>query len=226
MSSQINAMKEPRGGRAQERTPLDDVKRDNRSSWIILIAILASITMTFASFSSAFVDRIIGGNLMHLDMPQVLWLSTASIAISSLFVERARKSARAMQWDAARINLILTVTFGLGFVIGQYAAWQQLLDAGIYMRTNPHSSFFYMLTVLHVLHVLGGVVWLGVTTGRVLRMKPALRLVVSQVDLSVSGLSVTEEKEMRLVNSVSVCATYWHYVGVLWLYLLIMMFFV
>lgn len=224
MHTMTNLMKVQKSGK-EPRTPLDALRREQRNSWIILIAILASITMMFASFSSAFIDRIIEGGLAHIEMPRVLWISTAFILVSSLFVEKARAAARAFQWKQARMHVLLTTVLGLCFVVSQYLAWGHLQAAGVYMSSNPHSSFFYLLTVLHVFHVLGGIIWLFVTLWRVMRIRPALR-VIPQPDPAVADLSAAEEREIRLRNSVSVCATYWHYVGVLWLYLFVMLFFI
>jgi cytochrome c oxidase subunit 3 len=97
--------------------------------------------------------------------------------------------------------LTVTLVLGIVFLAGQLMAWRQLSEQGIYLSSNPHSSFFYLLTGLHGLHLLGGVLalsWLAVRTWRSFGV-PAARFV-------------------------EVTALYWHFMGVLWVYLLMLLF--
>ncbi len=165
---------------------------------------LAGITMTFAAFTSALVVRQGGAtDWRHLTLPPVLWLNTGFLFASSITLEVARRRVAAF---ARGVNpaksiplrwLFLTLGLGLAFVAGQYRAWLQLRNAGIYMATNPNSSFFYVLTGAHVLHVLGG---LG-----------GLVLVISRLSKSVPTLRR---------STLDTAAYYWHFMDVLWVYLL------
>ncbi len=97
--------------------------------------------------------------------------------------------------------MTLAALLGLAFLGGQYLAWQQLHARGVFLSTNPHHSFFYVLTGVHALHLLGGLVW-GL---------------VSVVRLRALALTPGEDG-LRLF------ATYWHFLGALWLYLLFLLF--
>lgn len=165
---------------------------------------LAAIAMSFAALTSALIVRQGSGNdWQHIPIPRILYLNTAVLVLSSLTLEFARKKvasyirgegatrSQAMQWLGA------TLALGLAFVVGQYLAWLQLRSAGLYLSTNPNSSFFYVLTAVHALHVLGGL-------GGLLRVIYLLRAPVPI--LRKSTLDAT--------------CYYWHFMGMLWIYLL------
>ena len=219
-----NLMKKLGSGEARKpQNPMtkSDLEMELRAGWIGLIALLAAIVMLFASFSSSFVDRVLQGNLLELTPPPALWVSTAVILLSSMIAERARAAARKGNWQGVRVNLGLTLAAGLVFVAAQYVAWMQLSRMGIYLQSNPHSSFFYFLSIMHVLHVLGGLVWLILTLVRVTQMSAPLRLVD---DPGRTSLTQSETREKRLTNSVGLCVTYWHFIDVLWIYLFVLLF--
>jgi cytochrome c oxidase subunit 3 len=169
--------------------------------WVLL----AGITMTFAAFTSALIVR--QGAAMdwhHLVLPRILFLNTLVLLASSVTLELARRriaafmgGPRSMEDSPARW-LYVTLFLGAVFVVGQYAAWLQLRSEGLYLATNPNSSFFYVLTAIHALHVLGGLTGLAY----VLRK-------LSRVTLRRSTL-----------DSFSY---YWHFMGILWVYLLLLL---
>ena len=171
---------------------------------------LASIMMLFVALTSALIVRQTQGlsgdvsDWVSIEMPPILWLNTAVILISSLTMEFARRALK--RNDYARFNRLITTTTLLGvvFLIGQVIAWQQLAAQGIYINSNPHSSFFYLLTSLHGLHLLGGIIALGYVTVAALRMRISLK--------------------KRTV--VDVTALYWHFMDGLWVYLLVLLFFI
>jgi cytochrome c oxidase subunit III len=109
-------------------------------------------------------------------------------------MEQARRTSKA---GAAGRWLAGTLLLGGMFLTGQVMVWFELSSRGIYVSTNPHSSFFYLLTGLHGLHILGGI-----------------------VAVSWAALSRPEKLE-RLVR---VAAIYWHFMGALWVYLLVLLF--
>ena len=179
---------------AQERA-------SNSGIWIGLFA----ITMSFAAFSSAMFVREGTADWTHLTLPPILYLNTLVLLASSLTLERARKELR--QPDAgedqgtrkASTWVLLTLLLGLAFCTGQFHAWQQLRAAGIYLASNPNSSFFYLLTFLHALHVLVGIFVLVYLAGRLLAGHTAFR--------------------RSLFHNTAI---YWHFMGVLWVYLLLL----
>jgi len=166
---------------------------------------MGAITMSFAALTSALVVRQgTGLDWQHIALPPILSLNTLALVASSATLEIARSrlvgysrakgtpTAVPMRWLAA------TLALGLLFVVGQYAAWLQLKANGLYLATNPNSAFFYVLTGLHAVHVLGGLV--------------GLLYVISKLHRWVLRRS-----------TFSAVAQYWHFMGFLWLYLLLLL---
>jgi len=161
---------------------------------------IAAITMSFIAFTSALIVRKGGApDWKHLVLPPILYWNTAVLLASSFTLEGARKQVGAYMRGAtaAKSAFWLHATLGLGllFVAGQYLAWLQLRAQGLYVATSPNSSFFYVFTVIHALHVLGGLLGLGY----VIRRFHAGVLRKSTLDAT---------------------SHYWHFMDVLWLYLL------
>jgi cytochrome c oxidase subunit III len=163
---------------------------------------VAAICMSFAAFTSALIVRQgASTDWRHFTLPSMLYLDTLVILASSVTLEIGRRRIAAFMTgprsQAARPALWLYVTLVLGllFVAGQCVAWMQLRAQGLYLATNPSSSFFYVLTAAHGLHVLGGL-------GGLIR-------VIRKLSKSVLRRST--------LNATSY---YWHFMGVLWLYLL------
>ena len=165
---------------------------------------LAAITMSFAAFTSAlFVRQSSATDWHHLSIPPIVFFNTLVLLASSVTLEIARKRLSQFMRNKEGTRQVpltwLGITLGLGlvFVAGQYAAWLQLRAEGLYLATNPNSSFFYVLTAMHVLHVLGGL-------GGLLRVINKLRQPV--LSLRRSTMDAT--------------SYYWHFMGILWLYVL------
>ncbi|MCS6806007.1 MAG: cytochrome c oxidase subunit 3 [Acidobacteriota bacterium] len=174
---------------------------------------LVSIFMLFVAFTSAYVIRQgQGQDWQPINLPVVLWLTTALLLLSSVTLERARQRLR--HGDELMCNRWLTATtlLGLGFLIGQFVAWRQLAADGIYINTNPHSSFFYMLTAAHGLHLAGGLVGLGYITVKMWRQSYQLAL--------AAGLWTHPKKEL----AIDLMSLYWHFMDGLWVYLFVLLF--
>jgi cytochrome c oxidase subunit 3 len=167
--------------------------------WIALFA----ITMSFAAFTSALFIRQASTDWTHIAAPGVLFASTAVLLVSSFMMEASRrelegKVASKIHEQGRRLGFVAaTVLLGLTFVAGQYLAWRNLRAQGLYLATNPNSSFFYLLTGVHALHVLGGIA--------------ALLYLFIQ-------LAVRKSVRRNLLRGVVV---YWHFMAALWLYLLV-----
>src|SRR5438445_10618088 len=117
---------------------------------------VAAITMSFAAFTSSLIIRQASGNdWRHLALPGILYLNTAILLASILTFGIARRKGIS-SLASTRSWLHLTLTLGAAFLAGQAFAWHQLRTEGLYLATSPNSSFFYVLTVLHALHILGG----------------------------------------------------------------------
>jgi len=167
-----------------------------------IYVVLFAITMMFAAFSSALIVRK-GSSLdwQTFTLPSILYLNTLILLASSVTLEVARRRVATFMGglkshtESPARWLYITLSLGLLFVAGQYAAWSQLRTEGLYLATNPSSSFFYVLTATHALHVLGG---LG-----------GLIYVIRKLTKSTLRRS-----------SLDATARYWHFMDVLWLYLL------
>ena len=169
---------------------------------------MASILMLFTALSSAYIVRAASANdWQPLRMPRVLLLSTALIILSSVALEFARRKLKSGEHGAHKGLLILAGLLGLGFLGSQFFAWKQLALQGIYISSNPHSSFFYLLTATHGVHLLGGLAGLGFLTLRSrLRTNDELAATKSQAQTDAVSL-------------------YWHFMDVLWIYLFLLLFF-
>jgi cytochrome c oxidase subunit 3 len=171
---------------------------------------VSAIAMSFAALTSALVVRQgSGADWQRFALPRILYLDTLILIASSYTLELARKRFAAgtllrsndrEQAHALRSNglywLNITLTLGLFFVVGQVLAWQRLASRGLFLATSPSSSFFYLLTAMHGLHLLGGVLGL-IYVGYRLR-----------------------HRARNAQTSLGTAAVYWHFVDLLWVYLL------
>lgn len=160
---------------------------------------LAPIMMLFAALASSYIVRQgLSNDWIKLQLPGMIWVNTVLLVSSSIALELARRKLKRQSLPGFTNWWKIGTLLGLGFVVGQVAIWWQLREQGVYFSDNPSHSFFYLLTVAHAVHVLGGVaallyVWTGsakmkVTGGSCLR-----------VDLS---------------------SVYWHFMDFIWLFLL------
>lgn len=185
--------------------PASAANRYRLGTWVAL----ASILMLFTALSSAYIVRAASSSdWQPLAMPRILLLSSVLLLISSGTLESARRKLKHAAREAYRSWLFLTVGLGVGFLVSQLIAWRQLAKQGVYIASNPHSSFFYLLTALHGVHLLGGLVALGYLL---------LRRSASQEDNS--ALTKAQAK----ADAVTI---YWHFMGFLWLYLFVLLFYV
>lgn len=161
----------------------------------MLIA-LAGILMFFAALASALVVRkgLSAVAWQTVEIPRILWLDTLILLGSSFTLARSCRDFRARDEAGFRHWWGVTTILGLFFVAGQILAWRQLVVAGVYLATNASSSFFYIFTAAHGLHLLGGI---------------------------VAMLAVAFRRGRRLARgtAVEVVSIYWHFLDALWLFL-------
>jgi len=168
---------------------------------------LAAVLMLFTALTSAYIVRAASANdWQPLAMPQILLLSTALILISSGTLEAARRELKAKAVSAYQRWLLVTVLLGTGFLNAQLLAWKQLARQGVYLASNPHSSFFYLLTATHGFHLLGGLLALVYLVLRARRNKQDQQ---------------GEAKQYAIVDAVTL---YWHFMDGLWIYLFLLLF--
>jgi cytochrome c oxidase subunit 3 len=162
---------------------------------------IGSIIMMFAGFTSAYVVRRAAGNWLEFKLPDIFFVNTAVILLSSLTLHLSYSAFKQRKERQYKGLLMVTFFLGLTFVALQYQGWQALNAIGATFTVNPSSSFIYVISGLHAAHVLGGVVALTVALAHayILPFKPTLR----------------RKQRFELV------AQYWHFVDVLWVYLVI-----
>src|SRR5467141_2000379 len=212
-----------RDGGDHGRPGLPDYGTRLRRARLGLFVALLPILMLFVSFTSAYVVRqglptldprtnALVRDWIPITLPRLLLINTGVLILSSVFMELARRQVKGQAAlasatsapgvsaaDQKRIPcLSMTLVLGLVFLFGQWAAWKQLAANGFYVATTPSSSFIYLLTGTHAIHLMGGVLALFVAgIASLLHRSPATRSIV-----------------------VDVTAWYWHFMAGLWIYIL------
>src|SRR5258708_3828018 len=118
---------------------------------------IVSILMFFMALASAFLVRRAHGVWIPVHVPTLMWINTVVLLTSSATLEMARHRLAQGRLPAYRNLWLVTTALGIGFLMGQIVAWRQLVAEGIYLASNPASSFFYIFTGAHALHLFGGV---------------------------------------------------------------------
>jgi cytochrome c oxidase subunit III len=159
---------------------------------------LAVVGSLFALFISAYSMRMTMVDWRALPVPRLLWFNTGVLVLSSVALHWAYQAARRNDIDGVIVGLCAGGASAVTFLVGQLLAWRELSAAGYFLASNPANSFFYLITAVHGLHLMGGLVALGRTTAKVWR-----------------GVEMVQ---VRL--SVELCAIYWHFLLLVWLVLL------
>jgi cytochrome c oxidase subunit 3 len=163
---------------------------------------IVSILMFFMALASAFlVRRSTSGDWIPVRLPAVLWLNTLALIASSFTLDRARRSLSRLDLPGFRNLWAVTTCFGILFLLGQLVAWRQLVAQGVFMASNPASSFFYIFTAAHGVHLLGGV--------------GALLYVL---------VRKFESKGIALPAAAEIVSYYWHFMDGLWIFLLALLY--
>jgi len=169
---------------------------------------LAGVVMLFTALTSAYIVRAASSNDWRpIAMPSILWLSTLVIVTSSFVLETARRAVKQQRDGVYGRWLSITTVLGITFLASQLLAWRQLARQGVYLSSNPHSSFFYLLTAAHGVHLLGGILALGYLLLRTRKTRDSV---------------AAESKRVGAVEAVSI---YWHFMDGLWVYLFLLLFF-
>jgi cytochrome c oxidase subunit 3 len=190
------------GGGGRGRSGDDGGRLPSRAYRTAIWLAMAAMLMFFMSLSSAYiVRRGFSEDWVSTALPRILALNTLILLLSSFTIWRAVKMVR--RRDYGPITKWLGITFGLGllFLAGQFIAWRQLIHIGVYISTHPSSSFFYVLTAAHAVHLIGGLAALAYVYGRAAR----------------------HTLEFDNPISLEVAATYWHFLDGAWLYLFLLL---
>jgi cytochrome c oxidase subunit III len=161
---------------------------------------MASMAMVFAGLTSAFVVRKAEGNWLDFDYPGWFYVSTGLILLSSLSMIWAKASMRNNNVATAQRAMATTFVLGVAFAVAQYLGWGALYDQEVYFTgpgSNASGSFVYVITLLHLLHLAGGLIALLVTW------------------FKMSKGRYNSENML----GVELCAIFWHFLDILWVYL-------
>lgn len=175
----------------------DQERRWRQTLRLGLVVLLAVIASLFGLFMSAYVMRMEYVDWRPLPEPGLLWANTAVLVACSVVLQWSYFLAARRRQQALKVAVLAGGMLSAVFVVGQYAVWLELNEAGYYLATNPASAFFFILTGLHALHLVGGMVALGRT-----------------------GIRLWQNDEPnRVILGVELCAVYWHFLLAVWVVL-------
>lgn len=192
------------GGQGDHGAKRFSTQRYRITIWVVL----AAVGMTFAALTSAYTYIALssGTDWRPLAIPGQLWVSTGLILVSSVTFRAARKSLTRGSDKGYSRWLLLTLVLGLGFLGSQLLAWRQLVAQGVYLATTLHSSFFYFLTGVHGIHLLGGI------------------LALDYLLLRTRHRRNNMDAEMKRQAAASLVSVYWHFMDGLWIFLFLLLF--
>ncbi len=161
---------------------------------------LGGVLMFFMALVSAYIVRkgFPNSDWRGLDVPWILWLNTTILIASSFTVARSRNRYVAGDKEGFRHWWAVTAILGCFFLVGQLIAWRELAAAGVYLASNPSSSFFYVFTAAHGLHLLGGIAALGF-------------------------VGVRASRHLTRGTAIEVASMYWHFMDGLWVFLFMLL---
>jgi cytochrome c oxidase subunit 3 len=163
---------------------------------------IASVVMLFMAWTSAYIVKRGEPGWSSFELPVLFWVNTGVVLFSSLTLFWAQLSARRDNLEMTKIAVSVTFILGVGFLVGQLLAWGKMTEMGYHftgMGSNTSSSFIYVISGFHGLHLVGGLVYL-------------VLILISTFRNKVHSKSMI---------SIEMCSTYWHFLGVLWLYLFV-----
>jgi cytochrome c oxidase subunit III len=165
--------------------------------WLFMV----TVVMIFAALTSAYIVRQSEGNWLEYELPDIFWYTSGIIVLSSITLHWAYLSAKRDNLSQLRLGMALTTLLGIAFLVGQWYSWVALVDRDVFFVGNPAGSFLYVFTGLHGLHLISGVIFLII-------------VLISSFSYKVHSKQMT---------ALEMCATFWHFLGGLWLYLFMFM---
>lgn len=196
------------GDNRNDDRPIEEIEefRPNKlrvGMWFLLLVVL----MTFGGLMSAYVVLATNKTLewKPFDLPVQIWISTFLILISTATYEIARRKLNRNNQNPAKNWLLATTVFGGMFIASQLLAWFQLVRLGVYVQSNPYAGFFYILTAVHAVHVIGGICALG------------------YIVLKTWNETRSESEILKRKMAATVVGWYWHAMDGLWLVLVLLL---
>jgi len=180
-----------------EKTERKGINAQKFALWIGM----ASIIMMFTGWTSAYIVKHAAGNWLEFSLPSMFFVSTGLIVLSSILLHISYRSYKKQNEGLYKSMLVMAFILGVAFVACQYQGWMQLFGMGVDLKANVAGSFTYLLTAAHAVHVLGGIA----------------TLIVAMIHAFTLKFRYTEKRKNRF----ELVLQYWHFVGVLWIYLLL-----
>ena len=168
---------------------------------------MVSMVMIFASLTSAYVVRMEKGDWLKIELPQLFYISTALIIMSSVSMNWALSSAKKNNLKAVKQALSFTLLLGVGFVFSQLMAWGDLVKQHIFFAgkmSNASGSFLYVISGVHLVHLMGGLISVMITL----------------------IMAIKEKYNSNNLLGLKLCSIYWHFLDILWIYLFLFLLFV
>ncbi len=170
--------------------------------FVLWLFIVASI-MLFAGFTSAYIVRRGEGNWELFRLPAFFYINTFVILVSSVFMQLSLVHARKENFPKLKIFLNFTLVLAIAFCAGQLYAWKQMVQDNVFFAfSNPSNAFVYVISGIHLTHVLAGMIF------------------IFSIIIQAHKFKVNKEDYLYI----SMCATYWHFIGILWVYLITFLF--
>ncbi len=193
----------------EERLSPTEEKRQiqEKVSKPLLYLAMGSMVMIFASLTSAYVVRMGKGDWLRFELPQMFYISTAVIIISSVTMNWALSSAKKNDYRNMKRATLITLILGLTFVVFQFQAWSVLVDQKVFFAgkySNASGSFLYALTGLHLAHLAFGII----------------ALIVVWIK------TIFKKYNSENLLGIKLCAIFWHFLDALWIYLFLFLLFV
>jgi cytochrome c oxidase subunit 3 len=161
--------------------------------WLFMV----TVVMIFAALTSAYIVRQAEGNWLDYELPEIFWVTSGIVILSSACLQWAYYSAKKDNLAQLRIGMVAAVVLGIAFLVGQWYSWVALVDREVFFVGNPAGSFLYVFTGLHAAHLISGVIFLII-------------VLISTFRYKVHSQSMT---------TMEMATTYWHFLGGLWIYL-------
>ncbi|MTI27458.1 cytochrome c oxidase subunit 3 [Fulvivirga kasyanovii] len=163
--------------------------------WLFMV----TVVMIFAALTSGYIVRQAEGNWVMFELPFEMWVTTGIILLSSATMHWAYLEAKKDNLERVKLAISVTTVLGVLFLVGQFYVWGALVDSEVYLVGNPSGSFLYVLSGLHGLHIVSGVIFLII-------------VLISTFKYKVHSKSL---------NQIQMCTTYWHFLDALWIYLFV-----
>lgn len=178
----------------------ETLERQTKVRRSLLYISMFSILMLFAGLTSGYIVRQADGNWMQFDLPAIFWYSTGLILLSSFTMNMAVNAAKNNEQNSIKTYLLATIILGIGFCITQIWGWNILREGGIYFAgslSNPSGSFLYVLSGVHLAHIISGLIFLFAVFFR-------------------AGKNYYNAQNTEGIKR---CAIFWHFLDFLWIYL-------